>query len=85
MTGGINAGKQFLPELSRRGVSTLVVMHIPDESIDKAKEERMNVVIAGHIASDTLGMNLLLDNAMRGKVDIIDCSGFTRVARKAGK
>ena len=53
--------------------------------IDKAKEERLNVVIAGHIASDTLGMNLLLDSALRGKVDIIDCSGFTRVARKAGK
>ena len=85
MTGGINAGKQFLPELSRRGISTLVVMHIPDDSVDKAKEERMNVVIAGHIASDSLGMNLLLDNALRGKVEIVDCSGFKRFARKAGK
>ncbi len=85
MTGGINAGKHFLPELSKRGVSTLVVMHIPDDSVEKAKEEKMNIVIAGHIASDTLGMNLLLDYALRGKVEVIDCSGFRRFPRKASK
>jgi putative NIF3 family GTP cyclohydrolase 1 type 2 len=85
MTGGINAGKQFLPELSRQGISTLVVMHIPDDSVDRAREEKLNIVIAGHIASDTLGMNLLLDHALRGKVEIVECSGFKRFPRKAGK
>ncbi|MFH0777434.1 MAG: NGG1p interacting factor NIF3 [Candidatus Eisenbacteria bacterium] len=85
MTGGIMAGKDFLPELSRRGVSTIVLMHIPDDAVDKAKEEKMNVIIAGHIASDSLGMNLLLDNALDGKVEVIDCSGFRRFTRKPKK
>jgi hypothetical protein len=40
------------------------------------------VVIAGHIASDSLGLNLFLDNVEARGVKIEAFSGFTRVARK---
>ncbi|KPJ61261.1 MAG: hypothetical protein AMJ46_02900 [Latescibacteria bacterium DG_63] len=85
MTGGIMAGKSYLPELSQRGISTLVVMHIPDDAVDKAKEEKMNIIIAGHIASDTLGMNLLLDQVLPRNIEVIEVSGFRRFHRKSGK
>jgi len=85
MTGGIMAGKNYLPELSKRGISTLVVMHIPDDAVDKAKEEKLNVIVAGHIASDTLGMNLLLDRALPKNVEVIECAGFKRFPRKVEK
>ena len=43
----------------------------------------MNVIIAGHMASDTIGMNLLLDEIE--KVEkfeaVIELSGFRRVRR----
>lgn len=85
MTGGIMAGKDYLPELSRRGISTLVVMHIPDDAVDKAKEEKLNVIIAGHIASDTLGMNMLMDHVLPRNVEVIEISGFRRFPRKSSK
>jgi putative NIF3 family GTP cyclohydrolase 1 type 2 len=85
MTGGIMAGKDYLPELSQRGISTLVVMHIPDEAVEKAKTEKLNIIIAGHIASDSLGVNLLLDRVLPKNVEVIEVSGFRRFRRKAGK
>jgi putative NIF3 family GTP cyclohydrolase 1 type 2 len=85
MTGGIMAGKSYLPELSQRGVSTLVVMHIPDDAVEKAKEEKLNIIIAGHIASDTLGLNLLLDRVLAKNVKVTDVSGFRRFPRKTSK
>jgi hypothetical protein len=39
-------------------------------------------VIAGHIASDNLGLNLLLDEVeKREPFEVIECSGFRRVKR----
>ncbi len=46
-----------------------------------AKEEKVNVVIAGHVSSDSLGMNLIIDQYERQGVKVIACSGFTRVSR----
>lgn len=43
----------------------------------------MNVVIAGHIASDNLGLNLLLDQILEGEdIKVLECSGFIRVKRQ---
>ena len=51
MTGGVMPKEQALDELSRSGISTLVVMHIPEEALAVARKTRLNVVIAGHMAS----------------------------------
>jgi len=41
------------------------------------------VVIAGHISSDNLGINLMLDELQKkGSLKILDCSGFRRFSRK---
>jgi hypothetical protein len=42
----------------------------------------LNVVIAGHISSDNLGLNLLLDRIEKEEsLQIIGCSGFNRIKR----
>ena len=38
-------------------------------------------MIAGHIASDSLGMNLFLDKVAAAGIEIIPCSGLIRVER----
>lgn len=81
MTGGTNPSSKVYAELSRAGVSTLVGMHMRDDSREKASEYYMNVAIAGHISSDSLGMNLFLDELERKGVEIIPCSGLIRVSR----
>ena len=82
MTGGTEGPKKIFPRLSQAGVGTIVAMHLSEEHFKHAKDEHINVVIAGHIASDTLGLNLLLDEIEKsGKLNIIPCSGFIRVKR----
>ncbi len=58
-------------------------MHLSEAHLKKAKEERINVVNAGHIASDNVGLNLLFDTVLKKeKVSIIGASGFRRFVRK---
>jgi putative NIF3 family GTP cyclohydrolase 1 type 2 len=82
MTGGTEGPKKVFARLSQAGVGTLVSMHLSEEHFNHVKDEQINVVIAGHISSDSLGMNLLLDRLeKREKFKIIGCSGFTRIRR----
>ncbi len=83
MTGGTEGSKDIFKNLAQAGIGTLVCMHLSEGHLEKAKEENINAVIAGHISSDTLGLNLLLDSLeKKEKLDVIECSGFTRVKRK---
>jgi hypothetical protein len=59
-------------------------MHLSEEHFKKVKDANLNVVIAGHISSDTLGLNLLLDRIekqAKERLQIISCSGFNRIKR----
>ncbi|MFA6486209.1 MAG: NGG1p interacting factor NIF3 [Candidatus Magasanikbacteria bacterium] len=86
MTGGTNPSDKVYKELSHFGISTIVGMHMKDAARDIANEHHMNVVIAGHMASDSLGMNLFLDELEKKGVEIVPCSGLIRVSRvKKGK
>jgi hypothetical protein len=82
MTGGTEGAKDILKTLCQSGVNTVVGMHMSEEHRKEAETCHLNVVIAGHIASDNLGINLLMDQTLAGqKINIIECSGFRRVAR----
>lgn len=80
MTGGTGGSKKAFEKLSAAGVGTIVGMHISDDHRKEADKYHINVVIAGHIPSDNLGMNLLLDNVLDG-VEVVETSGFRRIAR----
>jgi len=82
MTGGTEGPKNVFSRLSQAGVGTIIAMHLSEEHYKSVKNEHINVIIAGHIASDSLGVNLLLDYATAGDdVRVIPCSGFVRVRR----
>lgn len=82
MTGGTEGSKKAMEKLSNAGVGTIVGMHLGDEIRKEAEKSHIKVVIAGHIASDTLGMNLFLDKLIKiGELKIIPLSGFRRVER----
>ena len=82
MTGGTEGSKDIFARLSQLGIKTQLGMHLSEAHFDKIKSEHMNVVIAGHMASDNLGMNLLLDKLeKKGNIDIVSCSGFRRFRR----
>jgi len=82
MTGGTSGSVKIYEKLAQAGVGTIVGMHIPEDHRKQAEEHHVSVVIAGHISSDTLGLNLLLDKLCKIEpLDIIECSGFIRVDR----
>ena len=82
MTGGTEGSKEVFARLSQAGIQTIIAMHLSEEHYKKIKPEHINVIIAGHISSDSLGLNLLLDKlSKKGRLEIIPCSGFQRVKR----
>lgn len=80
MTGGTEGSVEALEKLSYSGVGTIVGMHLSKEHCQMAEKFHINIVIAGHISSDTLGLNLLFDKIIKtfGNLKIIPCSGFRR-------
>lgn len=81
MTGGTTGSEDIFAGLQNAGVGTLISMHMPEKHRKEAEKNHINVIIAGHISSDTLGMNLLLDNILPNNVEVIGFSGFERIKR----
>jgi len=81
ITGGTEGSPKLYEKMAQAGIGTIVGMHISEEHKKEAEAAHLNVVIAGHISSDSLGMNLFLDELERRGIEIIPCSGLTRVSR----
>ncbi len=80
MTGGTEGVKTIYESYAASGVSTIVSMHISEEALENAKKAHLNIVLAGHISSDTLGLNLLFDEIEREEpLEFVGVSGFTRI------
>ena len=81
MTGGTGGSEDVFAKLAIAGVGTIVGMHI-GEKHRKSGKNHINVIIAGHMASDSLGLNLLLDQLGKDdNLEVIPCSGLIRVER----
>ena len=86
MTGGTEGAKDIFESLANAGVGTIICMHLSDDHMKKAEKHHINVIIAGHISSDNVGLNLMLDKIQKsGKLKIIPCSGFRRFTRTKNK
>jgi len=81
MTGGTSGSEKSYEKLSQAGVGTIVGMHMTDKHRQEAEKHHLNVVIAGHISSDSLGMNLLIDKLEAESMETVSCSGYIRHSR----
>jgi len=81
ITGGTSGHKDIYSRLSQVGVGTVIGMHISEEYKEEAEKHHINVVIAGHAASDSLGMNLFLNEIEKSGVRIKPCAGLIRVKK----
>jgi len=84
ITGGTEGSPKLYEKMAQAGVGTIVGMHISEEHKKEAETANVNIVIAGHISSDSLGMNLFLDELEKNGIEIVACSGLIRISR-AGK
>lgn len=81
MTGGTGGPSSSIEKLAQAGVGTIVGMHMSEKLRKEAEKHHVNVVIAGHIASDSIGVNLFLDELEKKGVRSIGFSGLDRVSR----
>ncbi|MBI2459879.1 MAG: NGG1p interacting factor NIF3 [Parcubacteria group bacterium] len=81
-TGGTSGSKEIYEKMAQAGIGTVIGMHMGEEHRKQAEKYHINVVIAGHMASDSLGLNLFLDELEIKGLEIIPLSGLIRVKRK---
>lgn len=82
ITGGTEGSPKLYGKMAQAGIGTIIGMHISEEHKKEAEAANINVVIAGHMSSDSLGVNLFLDQLEKKGIKIIPCSGLIRVKRK---
>lgn len=82
MTGGTEGHKKAYENYVYAGISTIVCMHLSESHFKEASGKHLNIILAGHISSDNIGMNCILDALQKkAHLDIVTCSGFRRVTR----
>jgi len=81
ITGGTEGSPKLYEKMAQAGIGTVIGMHQSEEHRKEAELANINVVIAGHMSSDSLGMNLFLDELEKQGIEIVACSGLTRIKR----
>ena len=81
ITGGTEGSSKLYEKMAQAGIGTIIGMHMREESRKEAMAANINVIIAGHMSSDSIGVNLFLDELEKKGIEIIPCSGLIRVSR----
>src|SRR3989338_8600623 len=83
-TGGTNGPEELIKLQAEAGVGTILSMHATEKTLDAARDLHVNIIQCSHMASDALGVNLLIDEWQKkgAKLEILPISGFVRVERK---
>lgn len=81
MTGGTELATKLFGSMAQAGIGTIVSMHVAEDSKKEADSSHMNIVVTGHMSSDSIGMNFILDDIEKQGIEIVPCSGLIRVSR----
>jgi putative NIF3 family GTP cyclohydrolase 1 type 2 len=81
ITGGTGGSSKMYEKMAQVGIGTIIGMHMNEEHKKEAEAAHINVVIAGHMSSDSLGMNLFLDELQKKGIEIIPSGGLIRISR----
>jgi putative NIF3 family GTP cyclohydrolase 1 type 2 len=61
MAGGTNGGIDVFKSYFEAGVGTIVCIHVPEDVQKAVKEQNIgNIIVAGHMASDSIGLNEII-------------------------
>lgn len=81
ITGGTEGTHDIYKHLASVGIGTTLGMHMSEKHTESAKQAHINSVILGHMSSDSIGVNLFLDELQKRGIEIISISGLIRVSR----
>lgn len=81
ITGGTEGSPDMYRHIASAGIGTIIAMHQSERHRKEAEKAHINVVVAGHMSSDSIGMNLFLDELEKRGIEVIPCSGLIRYSR----
>jgi len=71
-----NGGYEVANTYFKHGIDTVVYIHISPSDLLKLKEENLgNLIISGHIASDSVGINPFLDRLEKEGLEVLRIGG----------
>lgn len=80
MAGYTNGGVDVLRAYFEAGVGTVLMMHFPEGDLREAREQELdamgNLVVTGHMASDSIGINIYLDELERRGLEVTRAGGI---------
>ncbi len=77
MAGGTSGGAAVAKAYFEAGVGTLVVMHMPEPDIKEIREQNLgNLIVAGHVASDSVGLNKLIAVLEECGLEVVRINGI---------
>jgi len=82
MAAYTNGGLEVLKAYFDAGIGTVLMMHFPEADLREAREQKLtgNLIITGHMASDSIGINVYLDELGRRGLEVIRAGGILRAA-----
>lgn len=78
MAGYTNGGVDVLRAYFEAGAGTVLMMHFPEGDLREAREQKLagNLVVTGHMASDSIGINVYLDELRRLGLTVVRAGGI---------
>jgi hypothetical protein len=78
MAGYTNGGVEVLKAYFEAGIGTVLMMHFPEADLKEAREQKLagNLIVTGHMASDSIGINVYLDELERRGLEVIRAGGI---------
>lgn len=73
IAAGTNGGYPVAKAYFEHGISTVIYLHVNGEDLAKLKEEKVkgNLVILGHLAGDSIGLNQLADALEKEGLEVV--------------
>ena len=82
MAAGTNGGAPVFRTYYEHGYDTILAMHVDERDLrelDQLQRPGANLVITGHMPSDSIGMNRVISALEQQGVEVIAGSGVIRV------
>jgi putative NIF3 family GTP cyclohydrolase 1 type 2 len=73
VAAGTNGGFPIAKAYFDHGISTVIYLHIDYNDLTKIYEEKLkgNLIVLGHLAGDSIGLNALADKLQDKRIDVI--------------
>lgn len=82
--GGEEASAKVFKHMKEAGVDTILVPHLSEEFFQAANEAGLKIIYCGHMASDSVGINVFLDSLLKEneELEIVPMGGLLRNKKK---